>query len=204
VAVGPDHEQVYLRLNPLPLVPANVPELAELRTRTERLSRMMAPMVYVLDDEAWAAAKATDEMNIACWAAFAERSSGASADQHLLNPAEFGQLVALTPPAGVPGESVLKFLNRWNRTVEYRRGGLTNWTDLPDGFNEDFIADDVLQGLLAQAAAAREENIEEGFNDYLVSLGCVGTLTVVLVTSLTASSSESAASARPVGMSWFE
>jgi hypothetical protein len=165
VAGGPDHEQVYLRLNPLPIVPPNVPELAELRTRTERLSRMMAPMVYVLDDEAWAAAKATDEMNIAFWAAFAERSSGASADQHLLNPAEFGQLVALTPPAGVPGESVVKFLNRWNRTVEYRRGGITNWTDLPDGFNEDFIADDVLQGLLAEAAAAREENIAEGFND---------------------------------------
>ncbi len=165
VAVGPDHEQVYLRLNPLPIVPPNVPELAELRTRTDRLRRMMAPMVYVLDDEAWAAAKATDEMNIAFWAAFAERSSGASADQHLLNLAEFGQLVALTPPAGVPGESVLKFLNRWNRTVEYRRGGITNWTDLPDGFNEDFIADDVLQGLLAEAAAAREENIAEGFND---------------------------------------
>ncbi len=165
LAIGPDHDQVYLRLNPLPILPPNVPELAELRTRTDRLRRMMAPMVYLLDDEAWAAAKATDPANIAFWAAFAERSGGASADQHLLNPGELGELVALTPPSGVPAESIQKFLNRWNRTVEYRRGGITNWTDLPAGFNEDFIADDVLRGLLAEAAAAREENLAEGFND---------------------------------------
>ncbi len=162
-ATGPDHDQAYLRLNPLPPLPDNVPELAELRIRADRLGRMMAPMVYLLDDEAWVTANASDPVNIAFWAAFAERSSAGSSDEHLLAPGELDELRNLTPP--VPAASLEKFLARWNRTVEYRRQEITNWTDLPAGWDEDFIADDILGGLLADAAAAREENLAEGFND---------------------------------------
>jgi len=163
-ASGPDHEQAYLRLNPLPPLPANVPELAELRIRADRLGRVMAPMIYILDDEAWVGANAADPANIQFWATFSERSAAGSADEHLLTPAELDELRALPLP-GVPTASVEKFLLRWNRTVGYRRQEITNWTDLPAGWDEDFIADDVLGGLLADAAAAREENLADGFND---------------------------------------
>jgi hypothetical protein len=70
----------------------------------------------------------------------------------------------------LPSEDIGRFLDRWNRTIDYRALGILNSTNVPAGQSRDFIAVDLQRNQLALANAAIEEAQTRGYTDVFAEL----------------------------------
>jgi hypothetical protein len=84
-----------------------------------------------------------------------------------ITAAERSALLALPSPEGVDAGAVGRFLDRWNRTVDYNSRGILRLSQVPPGESVDFIAVDRVAARWAEAAQAVSQIQAEGYVDDL-------------------------------------
>jgi hypothetical protein len=92
---------------------------------------------------------------------FTSYASADSDDGEYIDDSERTQLLSM--PLYMSSADVDLFIARWNRTVEYWNSNIFNLTDVPDGQSTDFMEKGVFAELQANAFAAQEEAVREGY-----------------------------------------
>ncbi len=137
-------------------------ELTLLRQRADWLTREMAPIRYLLGNDAWLGDPAPVGAQIFL-AAFQARIEPATAGGVRIATAEAAELLATPVPASVSPAIVRAFLDRWNRSVDYWSAGIFEAALVPPGQNPDFIAMDTLRDLARGQIEADAESLAAGF-----------------------------------------
>lgn len=96
---------------------------------------------------------------------FRQRVADGSENGSRVAPAERAFLLALPAPTPVTTNEAARFIDRWNRTVDYNEAGHFNLTNVPPGQSLDFIARNERLQILAASRAAHSNAVAEGFRD---------------------------------------
>jgi Ca2+-binding RTX toxin-like protein len=138
-------------------------EFGFLQEQVERLQKVVDSQAFLFGDDVWferADSKFSDWVNV-----FLTKVREASSNGEKISLSEQNDLLTLAPPGNVVGSDVNRFIDRWNRTIDYWNAGIFKSTDVPDGQNSDFIALDVWRDKLAAANAAISQSQAKGFVD---------------------------------------
>jgi subtilase family serine protease len=137
-------------------------ELESLKKQARRLKAVFDYYTYVLGDVAW---MQDDESTLSGdWLEIFEFCiDEAGDDGPRLSLAERAQLLALPRPSGVSTNHAARFIERWNRTVDYWQSGIFYSTNVPAGQSGDFIAVDVWTTLAAMADDAILQSQTDGY-----------------------------------------
>ncbi|MBN8597234.1 MAG: hypothetical protein J0L78_06130 [Planctomycetes bacterium] len=136
--------------------------LAAMKNERERLARMMRPIARVFGDVVWL--EVEDTATLRAWIlAFDQRRTLESPEGEYVSETERASLLAITIPQPLTALQVNRFLDRWNRTIEYRELEIFNVGDVPTEFSTDFIAVDYVGIAAMDADRSVRSMIEEGF-----------------------------------------
>jgi Ca2+-binding RTX toxin-like protein len=97
-------------------------------------------------------------------AAFLARTEGKTTEDAKVSIFERNELLSLPLPINVTGTDVNKFIDRWNRSINYWTAGVFLQTDVPFGESIDFIAFDEIYEISRDAVEAINQSVSEGFN----------------------------------------
>ncbi len=129
------------------IIPPDV--LALLNKEADRLQTMLNDFSDFFGDEVWL--RATQSAPFQDWiTAFLARVTDANGKAKAVSTDDRNQLLQMALPAPLTAADVNKFLDRWNRTLDYWGRHIFNLTQVPMGQSTDFMAVD---DLLAQATA---------------------------------------------------
>jgi hypothetical protein len=137
-------------------------ELAILRQRAGWVFKEVAPLRYVVGDDAWFQDHhLTTASN---WLAhFLQRIEGSTLDARKISATERAQLLAITLPVTVGTNNAHTLLDRWNRSLDYWNAGITRVAQVPAGQSTNFIAIDVIRELALAAEQMFAESEAAGF-----------------------------------------
>ncbi len=110
----------------------------------DELQSVIDSQVIWLGDDIWFQDENGEEKFSNFLGSFLERIQKSSDQGLKISSNERNQLLNTPVPEGVTGTDVNKFLDRWNRTVDYWNAGIFNLTDVPSGQSTDFLALDSL------------------------------------------------------------
>lgn len=134
------------------------------KKQLDRLSAIAAPLQNVFGAAVW-----FDCRDSATWSnwisGFITRVEPSSPDGLKLSDAERAGLLALPRCDPITQDDVNRFLDRWNRSLEYSQQGILQIADVPSGWSPDFIAFDVWLDLVRQANNAALALEAEGYSD---------------------------------------
>lgn len=131
-----------------------------------RLSAEVDALAESYGDEAWLLC--TDAATLGNWfTAFEQATATNSVEAATVSPSEKADLLALPLPSPVDAAIATKFIERWNRSLEYWGRGWLDSTNVPAGQNTNFVALDVLTAKLAAGLEARRKSEAERFLDVL-------------------------------------
>ncbi|NCR66552.1 MAG: hypothetical protein GPJ34_08230, partial [Microcystis aeruginosa LL11-07] len=117
-------------------------------------------------DFVWWQAAELNEDTFSNWVGeFNARTEGTKASDVKISDQERSELLSLTPPEGITASDINKFLDRWNRTIDYWEAGKFNSQDVENEQNKDFLAIDIWQNALAKANESIEISEAAGFAD---------------------------------------
>ena len=134
-----------------------------LREQLTRLQKVIGSQMFLFGDSVWF--ENFDE-KISNWVgSFSTKIKIGSSDNLKISTAERNELLSIPFPGNVTVTDVDKFLDRWNRSVDYWDAGILNYSDVPVGQNTDFIALDIWQAWLESANDAINESLAKGFSD---------------------------------------
>jgi hypothetical protein len=88
----------------------------------------------------------------------------------ILSEAERQNLLNIDYPEYLDASDIVKFIERWNRSVEYWNQGIFNEEDLPEGWNSDFIEVGKLQRFYDFIIEAELAVQQEGFDSLFDAL----------------------------------
>ena len=137
-------------------------ELSLLRQRAEWLAREIAPVRFLLGNDAWFGDPTP--VSVSPWLqAFLARIEPNTDSGFLISNAEAAQLDGVPTPASVTLPIRRAFVERWNRSVTYWNRGIFFLNQVPAGQNTDFLALDTLRDLSRSAIEADAECLAAGF-----------------------------------------
>lgn len=134
---------------------------------TEQLRRLEIGLGLerlLLGDEAWLGAEAVDGLGpfLGAFSLAAQPGSGAGM---LVDAIERAGLLAMDPPVGVARGVMARFIDRWNRTLEYDARGWHRTDQVTPGESRDFVALDELEAVTRSLGLLIETESREGFVD---------------------------------------
>lgn len=134
------------------------------KLRVARLQKNADALTETYGDPAWL--QVEDTVALDAWLnAFLSAIDEASDGGEKISATERTQLLALSFPAPLTTDVIKKFLDRWNRTVDYWAAGIFNVSQVPAGQSTDFLAVDRWATLLDAASDAIDLSEAEGFVD---------------------------------------
>lgn len=102
--------------------------------------------------------------------AFFADTQDSSDDGETISSTEKTQLLATTLPSSVSTPEANKFLDRWNRTVQYWNQGIYTTAQVPVGQSMDFQDVGALQTAFNAALNAEQASQADGYSDPLAEL----------------------------------
>jgi PKD repeat protein len=134
-----------------------------------RVQEILSVYAGFYGDETWL--QITDGQALADWlGAFqADVDAGSDAGERISDQ-ERSELVTMAIPEPLTADHVNRFIDRWNRSIEYWSEGIFNLSDVPQGQSTDFIAADVRLSEYERAKQAIEASEAEGFPDPMLAL----------------------------------
>ncbi|MFN6010713.1 MAG: Calx-beta domain-containing protein, partial [Microcystis sp.] len=130
------------------------------------LQYLIDAQTLLFGDFVWWQAAELNENTFSNWVGeFNARTEGTKASDVKISDQERSELLSLTPPEGITASDINKFLDRWNRTIDYWEAGIFNSQDVENEQNKDFLAIDIWQNALAKANESIEVSEAAGFAD---------------------------------------
>ncbi len=137
-------------------------ELAILRQRAAWIGKELAPLRYVIGNDAWFRDRSPTATGN--WlAAFVARIESNTAAGRKISEAERAQLLAVPLPSTVTPVDAHTLIDRWNRSLDYWAAGILGVLQLPAGQSTNFIAIDVFRGLSQDTQMMFAESEAAGF-----------------------------------------
>ncbi|HYV62486.1 MAG TPA: hypothetical protein VE958_07415, partial [Bryobacteraceae bacterium] len=149
--------------NPIP------PELRPLVPMVGRVEKFLDPMIYIMGDRAWL--DVVDHATFDNWVdAFTARIDAGTGDGIKISAVERAELLALALPAPVTTAHAEKFLDRWNRSIDYWNIGIFTLAQVPPGWSTDFLATDTWSALANDALGVIAESEVQNAADPLTEV----------------------------------
>ena len=152
------------------LVPKDaVQDLAPFKVQLDRLAALIGPMTNLLGDAIWFTAQ--DPVCLSNWfAAFRMEAQTGSEAGYLISAPERLQLLAIPLCSPLTTNDVNRFIDRWNRTFDYYGQNIFTVSQVPQGWNTNFIARDIWNRQVGQAHDAILALESEGYTDPVLAL----------------------------------
>lgn len=148
---------------------ASVADLGDIPGHMWRLSAAAATYTNFMGGDRWFAG--TNGVTFENWyAEFARLSGTNSAGRETITANERTALLALPLPGTVDAAEAARFVERWNRTVEYWSSGIFSAAQVPSGGSRDFIDLDLHYALATNAVSAVQMSQSEGRPNLLGNL----------------------------------
>ncbi|MDI9404753.1 MAG: dockerin type I domain-containing protein, partial [Limnohabitans sp.] len=130
------------------------------------------PLTYIFGDPSFVYGTEIDEWSLQYEfsVAYGEAMTQASPAGERFSAEEASALLAMPRPSHVEESSVVKAIERWNRTRDYWAMEWFNAVDVPAGFSTDFVERDRFVQYLEVAADKRDEYLDLGYNNPLEEL----------------------------------
>ncbi|MDJ0846683.1 MAG: hypothetical protein QNJ08_20900, partial [Crocosphaera sp.] len=96
---------------------------------------------------------------------FAQKINTSSNSGSNISEQERQELLNISFPTTLTGTDINRFIDRWNRTLEYWNSGIFTLEDVPDGQSTDFINQSELLSPLQELQVISETSESEGFTD---------------------------------------
>ena len=152
---------------------AYTPFLEQVKKYQERLQTVVDFFNNFFGDSVWL--QGDDEEKLSNWlTSFQKTIVESTEDGFKISINERNFLLNLPLPEKVTGNDVNKFIDRWNRSIDYWSSSILNLRDIPEGYSEDFIAIDVLSTAATAVGKAIEQTQSEGYSN--ISDGIINTL----------------------------
>ncbi len=143
-----------------------------LKIQIDRLQKIADSQILLFGDSVWF--QDEDGLELSTWAGkFQETILAATNDGFKISSTERDTLLNTSLPTGVTGTDVNKFIDRWNRSIDYWRSGIFNLADLPSGQNSDFLSIDRWNSVSQEATDAIAASQTEGFPDFLAGMSSI-------------------------------
>ncbi len=137
-------------------------ELTILRQRAAWLTAEMAPVRYLLGNDAWCGDPKPAGAQVFL-RAFLNRIEPGTAAGIRISSDEAASLLGTPVPASVTPQVIHAFIDRWNRSVDYWQANIFNAAQLAPGQNTDFLDMGVLRDLARGQIEADAECVGAGF-----------------------------------------
>ena len=148
-----------------------ISKLDQLTKFYERLVKVVQPLRVILGNDNWFKGGEEDNTSLFAWLdAFVLTISEASPGTVKISAIEREELLDIPFPAPVSLLEVSRFIDRWNRSVDYWNAGILSLHELPEGLITDFIPIDELYKSLGNALDAEHNSFTEGFSDSFAGL----------------------------------
>ncbi len=141
--------------------PFNLEDLEEQATRFEKINDVFA---LPFGDEIWLEGEESEILGD--WLeAFLAKAEGVNGESLQISEIQRKELLTLILPEQITGTDVNKFLDRWNRSIDYWNAGIFDLADVPQGESADFIALDLWEKAVNEASEANNSSLAKGFAD---------------------------------------
>ena len=147
----------------------NDPLIRPLLREMDRMLVTLAPITNLYGSRVWM--QDGDDLVYSNWFALFDANTETNSDAGVrISVTERQSLLALALPGTATTNDATRFLDRWNRTVDYYEAGIFNDSDVPAGQSHDFLSADILGAQWQAADAANDAIIAEGYIDALDAL----------------------------------
>ncbi len=142
---------------------SHLPELETLREPLNRLQKVIDSQVILFGDKVWLEG-INGQFNswVKGFIAKIELPTDGGAK---VSSSERNELLNLTLPSKVTGSDFNKFIDRWNRSIDYWNAGIFNLPDVPQDQSTDFLALDSWRNIINDADAAIKTSQANGYVD---------------------------------------
>ncbi|AKE63138.1 Alkaline phosphatase [Microcystis aeruginosa NIES-2549] len=140
--------------------------IGEISKYKNRIDKIINFYTAFFGDDIWL--QGENEESINNWlTSFLDKIGESSEDSLKISVAERNSLLNIQLPDKVTRTDVDKFIERWNRSIDYWNNGIFNLADVPNGQSNNFIAIDVLGNAANAVNQAVEQSQAEGFSNML-------------------------------------
>ncbi|MCE5324772.1 right-handed parallel beta-helix repeat-containing protein [bacterium] len=136
-----------------------------LELQADRIKPILDLYVEIFGDPIWLSAESVDTSLGTWFTAFYAATGEETPDGKSISADERTSLLNMTRPSQLTDSDVEKFLDRWNRTMEYYAAGIGTIDQVPDGQSTDFIPADEFKSKLLDAKTSLDEMEAEGFTE---------------------------------------
>ncbi|MFB2737342.1 ELWxxDGT repeat protein, partial [Umezakia ovalisporum] len=152
--------------------------LAQLTSYLEYWQTLQDFYLLYYGDSAWLEASSQNQELLNTWmTAFSNNTQGSTSAEVKISDTERAELLTLGLTNVLTGANVNKFIDRWNRTIDYYSQGIYTVEDVPPGENTDFLAQDQLReiginidSILSELQTAGYEDLTEATLDVVNEL----------------------------------
>ncbi|WP_200987580.1 S8 family serine peptidase [Anabaenopsis elenkinii] len=140
--------------------------LAQLTSYLEYWQTLQDFYLLYYGDSAWLEASSQNQELLNTWmTAFSNNTQGSTSAEVKISDTERAELLTLALPNVLTGANVNKFIDRWNRTIDYYSQGIYSVQDVPAGENTDFLAQDQLRAIGTNIDSILSELETAGYED---------------------------------------
>jgi hypothetical protein len=148
--------------------PTTFPGLNGVIEQERRLRAIVNGYQALFGDSAWFHSGQTTDFGVFL-AGFSEAIAPDGVGGRHVTETERVALLAGTLPVGGDAATASRFLDRWNRSLDYESRGIRDLADVPAGESTDFIVRDQFRAATQAAAEAIALDEAEGFSDPLAA-----------------------------------
>ena len=140
-----------------------LPGINSLSEQMNRLQDVIGSQLFLFGDTVWFE---NIDQNFGNWLeTFLTKIEKGTNGEIKVSLTEQNELLSISLPGNVTGSDVNKFIDRWNRSIDYWNAGIFNYSDVPVGQSTDFIALDIWKNLVVAADNAINQSLAKGFSD---------------------------------------
>jgi ELWxxDGT repeat protein len=137
-----------------------------LKNNADSLQKFVTAQTVIFGDIIWWKAAELNNEKFTNWLEkFEIAIDGINSADRKISVAERSILLTTEAPEGITGSDINKFLDRWNRSIDYWEAGILNQNDLPANGNSDFLAIDTWKNALAASNAEVDKAKAAGYDD---------------------------------------
>ncbi|NEQ72661.1 MAG: hypothetical protein F6K23_06010, partial [Okeania sp. SIO2C9] len=137
--------------------------LDKLSEHIERWQAIIDNYLLYFGDSIWL--EIEDEESYNNWVNSFEQKIQGQGDARKITDQERNELLNTPFPEPLTGSDINKFIDRWNRTIDYGKEGILNVADVPEGQSTDFITLEDIERVENALNTSLEQTQAEGFND---------------------------------------
>jgi hypothetical protein len=144
----------------------NDPMIQPLLREIDRMFVTLAPVTNLFGSRVWL--QDGDDLVYSNWFGLFDSTTETNSNEGVrISASERASLMTLPFPGTATTNDATRFIDRWNRTVDYYEAGIFNDSSVPVGQSHDFLAVDILGAQWDAADEANDAILNEGYTDGL-------------------------------------